>query len=197
MPLPLQTLILYCATSAAVIQSRLHEPCSVYYFALFYMRQKASCSFVPPSHEIPAVRRWSVRFRSVTHAVTDCLLPLFDTDLALKTPTLTGCRRTGSRTPGNRHRSCPEPELRKVRDHSRDFPSRCGFGYTQTGGALINMVTSPTAATITARAHNGQFAPVPADRSEIITSRDHILLKLSLKYSSKNPECYHKNVDSC
>jgi len=38
MRLPLQT-CLYSATAAAVVQSRLHEPCSVHYFV--------SCSFVP------------------------------------------------------------------------------------------------------------------------------------------------------
>jgi len=32
--------ILYSAGAAAVIQSRLHEACSVYYFASFYVRQK-------------------------------------------------------------------------------------------------------------------------------------------------------------
>jgi len=35
------------ATAAAVVQSRLREPCSVYYFTSFYVRQKVSCSFVP------------------------------------------------------------------------------------------------------------------------------------------------------
>ena len=45
--------ILYSATAAAVVQSRLHEPYSVYYFALFYVLQKVSCSFVPSrSHQI-------------------------------------------------------------------------------------------------------------------------------------------------
>ena len=39
MQLPLQT-YLYSATEAVVVQSRLHEPCSVYYFASFYVRQK-------------------------------------------------------------------------------------------------------------------------------------------------------------
>ena len=54
MPLPFQT-YLYSATAAAVVQSPLHEPCSAYYFAPFYVRQKVSCSFVPtPSHQIPA-----------------------------------------------------------------------------------------------------------------------------------------------
>ena len=48
---PLQT-YLYFATAAAIVQSRLHEPCSLYYFALFYVRQKVSCSFVPLSHQI-------------------------------------------------------------------------------------------------------------------------------------------------
>jgi len=44
---------IYCATAAAaaVVQSRLHEPYSVYYFASFYVRQKVSCSFV---HHTPA-----------------------------------------------------------------------------------------------------------------------------------------------
>ena len=36
----------YSATAAAVVQSRLDEPCSVYYFALFRV---VSCSFVPLS----------------------------------------------------------------------------------------------------------------------------------------------------
>jgi len=40
--------ILYSTTAAAVVQSRLHEPCSVYYLASFYARQKVLCSFVPP-----------------------------------------------------------------------------------------------------------------------------------------------------
>jgi len=42
----------------------------------------------------------------VTHAAIDWLLPLLDTDLALKTPTLTGdvgCRRSGSSTRVDRH----------------------------------------------------------------------------------------------
>jgi len=39
---------LYPATAAVVVQSRLHEPCSLYYFASFYVRQKVSCRFVPP-----------------------------------------------------------------------------------------------------------------------------------------------------
>ena len=44
--LPLQT-YLYSATAAALVQSRLREPCSVYYFASFYVWQKfhvVSCS---------------------------------------------------------------------------------------------------------------------------------------------------------
>jgi len=45
---------LYSATAAAVVQSWLHEPCSVDYFTLFYVRQKASCTSVPPSHQIPS-----------------------------------------------------------------------------------------------------------------------------------------------
>ena len=46
--LPLQT-CLYATTAAAVDQSRpLHEPCSVDHFPPFYLRQKVSCSFVPP-----------------------------------------------------------------------------------------------------------------------------------------------------
>jgi len=44
--LPLQT-YLYSVTAAAVVQSRLREPCSVCYFTSFYVRQKVSCSFVP------------------------------------------------------------------------------------------------------------------------------------------------------
>ena len=40
---------MYSATAAAVVQSRLHESCSVYYFASFYVRQKVSCSFAPRS----------------------------------------------------------------------------------------------------------------------------------------------------
>jgi len=44
--LPLQT-YLYSETAVMVVESRLHEPCSVYYFASFYVRQKVSCSFVP------------------------------------------------------------------------------------------------------------------------------------------------------
>jgi len=51
--LPLQT-YLYSATAAAVVMSRLHEPCSVYYFASFYVRQKVSYSFVAPSYQILA-----------------------------------------------------------------------------------------------------------------------------------------------
>ena len=31
--------------AAAVVQSRLHEPCSVYYFASFYVGQKVARSF--------------------------------------------------------------------------------------------------------------------------------------------------------
>jgi len=47
------------ATAAAVVQSRLHEPRSVYYFASFYVRQKFSCNFVPRSHQILATPlRW-------------------------------------------------------------------------------------------------------------------------------------------
>jgi len=40
---------LYSATAAAVVQSWLHQSCSVYYFASFYvgLRQNVSCSFVP------------------------------------------------------------------------------------------------------------------------------------------------------
>jgi len=51
---PLQTYF-YSATAAAIVQSQLHEACSVYYFASFYVRQ-ISCSFVPPppSHQILA-----------------------------------------------------------------------------------------------------------------------------------------------
>jgi len=45
--LPLQT-YLYSATAAAVVKSPMHEPCSVYYFASCYVRQKVSCSFVSP-----------------------------------------------------------------------------------------------------------------------------------------------------
>ena len=53
MRLPLQT-NLYSATAAAVVQSRLHETCSVYYFASFYVRQNVLCSLVlAPSHENP------------------------------------------------------------------------------------------------------------------------------------------------
>ena len=45
--LPLQRYLHSATAAAAVVQSRLHEPnCSVYYFALFYARQKVSCSFV-------------------------------------------------------------------------------------------------------------------------------------------------------
>jgi len=44
----------YSATAAALVQSRLREPCSVYYLPLFYARQIVSCSFVPPSHQILA-----------------------------------------------------------------------------------------------------------------------------------------------
>ena len=50
-------------TAAAVVQSRLHESCSAYYFASFHVRQKVSCNFVPPSHQIPATPLffcWSV-----------------------------------------------------------------------------------------------------------------------------------------
>jgi len=39
---------LYSATAAAVVQSRLHEPCSVCNSALFYVRQTVSCIFVAP-----------------------------------------------------------------------------------------------------------------------------------------------------
>jgi len=39
--LPLQA-HLYSATAAAVVQSLLHEPCSVYNSALFYVRQTVS-----------------------------------------------------------------------------------------------------------------------------------------------------------
>ena len=44
----------YSAIAAAVVQSQLHEPCSVYYFALFYARQIIfMCSFVPPLLALP------------------------------------------------------------------------------------------------------------------------------------------------
>ena len=46
--LPPQAQMLHPATAAAVVQSRLHEPCSVYYFASVYVRQTVSCSFVLP-----------------------------------------------------------------------------------------------------------------------------------------------------
>jgi len=45
---------LYSATAAALVQSGLHEPCSVYCLASFYVRQKVSCIFVPPSSQILA-----------------------------------------------------------------------------------------------------------------------------------------------
>jgi len=45
--------LLYSAAAAVVVQSRLHEPCSVYYFASFYVQQKVSWSFVP-LHQILA-----------------------------------------------------------------------------------------------------------------------------------------------
>jgi len=57
--LPLQT-CLYSAIAAAVVQSRLHEPCSVYYFTSFYVRQTVSCSFVPllvPDPGMPVTTR--------------------------------------------------------------------------------------------------------------------------------------------
>ena len=38
---------LYSATGVVVVQSQRHEPCSEYYFASFYVRQKFSRSFVP------------------------------------------------------------------------------------------------------------------------------------------------------
>ena len=46
---------LYSATAAEIVQPQLHEPCSVNYFASFYVRQ-ISCSFLPPppSHRILA-----------------------------------------------------------------------------------------------------------------------------------------------
>ena len=44
--LPLQK-YLYSATAAAMVQLRLHEPCSMYYFASWSVRQKVSYSFVP------------------------------------------------------------------------------------------------------------------------------------------------------
>ena len=53
MRLPLQT-YLYSVTAAAVVQSRQHERCSVNYFPSFNVRQKVSCSFVSPSHQILA-----------------------------------------------------------------------------------------------------------------------------------------------
>jgi len=43
----LSTHILYSAAAAALVQSRLREPCSVYYFASFDVRHKVSSSFVP------------------------------------------------------------------------------------------------------------------------------------------------------
>jgi len=43
--LPLQT-CLHSASAAVVVQSRLHEPCSVYCFASFCARQKVSCWLV-------------------------------------------------------------------------------------------------------------------------------------------------------
>jgi len=43
-PPRLPTIYLPTATEAAVVQSRLHEPCSVYYLASFYVRQKLACS---------------------------------------------------------------------------------------------------------------------------------------------------------
>jgi len=70
--LPLQT-YLYSATAAAVIQSRLHEPCSLYYFASFYARQKVSRTFVPPSHQITAL--WHT-YLSASNLLTLLLLSL-------------------------------------------------------------------------------------------------------------------------
>jgi len=49
----------YSVTAAAVVESRLHEPCSVYYFASFYVRQYVSCSFV-----LPRIRSWRRRVGS-------------------------------------------------------------------------------------------------------------------------------------
>ena len=54
MRLPDVQTYLCSATAAAVVQLLLREPCSVYYFASFYVRQKLSCSFVPS----PRTRSW-------------------------------------------------------------------------------------------------------------------------------------------
>ena len=40
--------------AAAEVHSWLHKPCFVYYSASFFVRQKVSCSFVCPSHQILA-----------------------------------------------------------------------------------------------------------------------------------------------
>ena len=60
--LPVQT-YLYSATAAAVVQSRLREPCSVYYVASFYVQQKISSSFVllapDPGEPLPMHQRLS------------------------------------------------------------------------------------------------------------------------------------------
>jgi len=45
-----RNIFVFCSSIAAVVRSqRLHETCSVHYFASFYVRQEVSCSFVLPS----------------------------------------------------------------------------------------------------------------------------------------------------
>ena len=39
---------MYSATAAAVVESRLREPCSAYYLASFHVRQKVSCCVAYP-----------------------------------------------------------------------------------------------------------------------------------------------------
>ena len=60
---------LYSATAAAVVESRLYEPCSVYYLASFYVRRKVLCPLGPdPGSHCPAAavnglgafRRWNM-----------------------------------------------------------------------------------------------------------------------------------------
>jgi len=58
--------ILYSAAAAAVVQSRLNEPCPVYYFASFYMRQNFHVVLCPPRTR-SSRRHWIYKYLMDVH----------------------------------------------------------------------------------------------------------------------------------
>ena len=79
--------VLYSATAAAVVQSRLREPCSVYYFASFDARRKSFMKFCPP-----CTRSWRRHYTRLLKFESETLLASLRRTFSFKYGTLTVLR---------------------------------------------------------------------------------------------------------